>query len=185
MTTTSARPGAFPFVTGFCSQSLIHERCRGVVAGVDCTCPCHSPEPTAAVSAVVEVAQPAVLNVTPPSVTPGLGDSTDADVDLGDALLTLTRTVADLDRALLGWDGNAFEVLDLLGHLREQRKQLAGLESLLELQAAKVMTGDLMEWPGGSAERRWGKDRKEWDHDGLASAVRAAIIPARDEPDYG
>lgn len=159
----SAPALAVPFLTGFCGYSLIHERCPGQVTGRDCTCPCHT---------------------DPPAVTPPVSDAPAApdprgggEQDLGDALLQLLAAVDSLNRALLDFDGSDIEVLDLLGRVRQQRMALAQLESLIETRAVKAMEQDRIEWPGGTAERRWGKDRKEWQNDELTRAVTAAIIP--------
>jgi hypothetical protein len=146
----SAKP--IPYVCGWCAYAPDHLRCYGD----PCTCT-HEPETVEApVLTLVETAPAA---------------------DLGDSLALLERGVAGLDTALLGFDGSAIELLDLLGIVRDHRKNLADIESLLETRAAKAMTGDVMEWTGGTAERRWGKDRKEWKHDALTSAVTAAIVP--------
>jgi hypothetical protein len=156
-------PVKLPFLTGFCGYSLLHERCPAVVAGVDCTCACHSPEVQAA----------PVLQIVPDQPT------TQAP-DLGDVLTTLTDTVRLLGEALLAFDGTPVELCDLLGRIRTQRQTLAESESLVERDAARAMRTagiDVLEWEGGTAERRGGKDRKEWDHDAVTSAVTRAIIP--------
>lgn len=55
-------------------------------------------------------------------------------------------------------------LLNLLGDLRECRTLLAQVESIVEAEAAKAMTGDLIEAPGLLARRRTGATRKAWDH---------------------
>lgn len=138
------------YVSGHCGVER-HLVCAGQYAGVNCHCTCHSESGGAH--------QPTV------------------EYDLGDALLHLVDSVAVLDKAVGGFDGNEVELLDLLGQVRRERQHLAEIESLLERDAARVMTQDVVEWTGGTAERRWGKDRKEWQHDDLARAVTAAIVP--------
>lgn len=122
--------------------------------------------------------QPAMTPPAPdapaaPVLVPGSG----GEPDLAEVMHHLTEGVQGLDRTLLHFDGSDIEVLDLLGHVRVLRQQLAQTESLLETRAARAMEQDRVEWPGGTAERRWGKDRKEWQHDELSRAVTAAIIP--------
>jgi hypothetical protein len=153
-------PVKLPFLTGFCGYSLLHDRCPAVVAGVDCTCRCHSDEPPA----LTVVPEPA------PAV----------EYDLGDALLHLRDSVDVLGQATVGLDLSAVEWCDLLGQIRRDRQVLAQIESLIEREAARAMRAagsDLLEWEGGTAERRGGKDRKEWDHDAVMTAVTRAIIP--------
>jgi hypothetical protein len=167
---TTAKTKTVPFITGFCSHPVGHERCPKVVTGIDCCCLCHTNPPQAG-EPPVEVTQP--REETTVDAVPALGDSP----DLGDSLTALLTGVSGIDAALLDFDGNNLEVLDLLGTVREARKRLAGIESLVENKAVKLMTDNIMEWPGGVAERRFGKDRKEWDHDGLSRAVIQAIVP--------
>lgn len=162
------------FITGFCGLHLAaesHSRCPERLTVNEqvhvCGCGCHTPP---ALSAVPDA--PAA-----PVLISGRDGEHQGDYDLSDALLHLVTSVQVLDRALGDFDGSDLECLDLLGHIRQQRQELARIESVLENQAVRLMTQDQVEWPGGSAERRWGKDRKEWKHDDLVRAVTAAIIP--------
>lgn len=169
---TTAAKDPVPFYTGFCgvrTDQDSHGRCPQVLHVNDrtlaCACTCHTP---AALTVVPD--SPAAAVAAPV----GGGEQTD---DLGDALAQLTGAVATLDRSLASFAGTDVETLDLLGHLRTQRQALAQIESVLEGQAARLMTDDVVTWDGGMAERRWGKDRKEWKHDDLTRAVTAAIVP--------
>ena len=96
--------------------------------------------------------------------------------DLGTALAQVQQGIADLDTALADFDGSDIELCDLLGRVRAERMRLAGVESLVERRAAAAMTGKTLEWPGGVAEKRGGKDRKEWDHAALNRVVSATVI---------
>lgn len=139
------------YVSGHCGIDN-HLSCRGEYAHTACTCACHQP-----------AAAPAPAALTPP-------------LDLGEALALLHDSVAALDVALMGFDGNEIEWCDLLGRIRADRMKLADLESLTERAAARSMTGKVLQWPGGVAELHLGKDRKQWDHDAMNRAVAAAII---------
>lgn len=162
------------FFTGFCGLRVdtdSHRRCpeQLVVNGAAhvCGCDCH---------------RPPVLTAVPdapvaPVMISGSGGEPEVEYDLGDALLHLVTSVDVLSRALAGFDGSDVETLDLLGQVRQQRQALAQIESVLETAAARLMTQDLVTWGGGSAERRWGKDRKEWKNDDLTRAVVQAIVP--------
>lgn len=139
-----------PYITGHCGIDN-HLNCRGSYADTACGCICHVP-------------------VEAPSTV------ATSDVDLGEALTLLNDSVLMLDQALPQFDGNDIEWCDLLGRIRTDRMRLADLESLVERQAARAMTGKVLEWPGGVAERHHGKDRKQWDHDAMNRAVAAAVI---------
>lgn len=173
MTTAQKSTSPFPFMTGFCEYSGLHSRCPVVLTGRDCTCVCHTPQTAPLALVVASPGEAADV----PAVEQPRDVSGSPSPDLGDALAHLTGAVHDLGQALMSFDGNAVEWCDLLGRVRAQRQGLAELESLIERDAARAMPHDLLEWEGGTAERRGGKDRKEWDHTALASAVRAAIVP--------
>lgn len=174
MTTAKRSVSPIPFMTGFCGYSGLHSRCPVVLTGRDCTCECHYPQP-APLALVVAGAEEAA---DVPAVEQPGDVSGSPTPDLGDTLTTLAAAVHDLGQALMGFDGNAVEWCDLLGRVRAVRQELAQLESLIERDTARAMPRDLLEWDGGTAERRGGKDRKEWDHDALSRAVTAAIVPA-------
>jgi hypothetical protein len=100
-----------------------------------------------------------------------------ADRQVTAAGLELTSS-DDLPEMLLG-----LGVLDqLLGHLRDTR-------SVLNDRIAKTMSDDTAEFPGGVAERRWGKPRTQWRNDELSSHVsrlvadRHAVNPSTGELD--
>lgn len=103
----------------------------------------------------------------------------------------LTSSIAEVSSAVAGWIDTAAEVeaLDALATVRQARQDLAQVEAVLERHAARVMTGNVIEWPGGVAERHFGKSRKEWAHDDLVRqvvqliAVDAATDKASGETD--
>ena len=92
----------------------------------------------------------------------------DITMRIGDQIFVLSHM-------LQGYDADEIEWLDLLASIRTQRLLLADIEAVVEGKAAAAMTGDIMEWPGGIAERRGGKNRKEWDKDRLLKAVTARL----------
>jgi hypothetical protein len=168
---TAAKTAPAEFFTGFCGLRLpevSHQRCPRLLRVADgvqtCACPCHtSPAPDPAAGSP---ARPVLISGT------GGVESTD---DLGEGLHSLEGAVATIDRAILTFDGSDVEVLDLLGRLRAQRQYLAQIESLVEGRAVRAMAQDVVVWDGGTAERRWGKTRKEWKHDDLVRAVAVRI----------
>jgi hypothetical protein len=85
------------------------------------------------------------------------------------------RENASLDAPVVASDENLPALLTALYDLRNERKELAEIESYLERHAttlARQMKIKKGEVPGvGAFEVRGGKDRKEWDHVGLSSAV--------------
>lgn len=154
-----------------------HIECRGEYAGTSCHCECHilPKPPLTAVDAVSgDTARPGTGSA--PSSVAEPGGSTTPAPDLDDVLQALLKAIFDLDQALITFDGNDIEWADLLGRVRQSRQVLADLESLIERDTARAMTGDVLEWPGGLAERRRGKDRKEWDHDAVIRRVREAVV---------
>lgn len=166
----SAATAAAPLLSGFCGYSEQHGRCHGTQPDrhLRCDCSCHQ---TPAASPAADAA------VAPVLISGSGGEHPAVEYDLSDALLHLTGSVTVIDQAICAFDGSEVTLLDLLGQVRRERQHLHQLESTLELRAAKAMTRDLVEWDGGTAERRWGKDRKEWKHDDLVRAVTAAIVP--------
>ena len=95
--------------------------------------------------------------------------------DLTITVRCIASLVLVLSNELQGYDADEIEWLDLLASIRTQRLLLADIEAVVEGKAAAAMTGDIMEWPGGIAERRGGKNRKEWDKDRLLKAVTARL----------
>lgn len=77
--------------------------------------------------------------------------------------------------------------IDLLHTIRTARQDLTLAERALEDAAVKAMTSDRATLDGRwTAERRFGKDRKEWDHERLQSeVVQRAIDTARVNPETG
>lgn len=88
-------------------------------------------------------------------------------------LLAITGTVEDLSRdvAEVLDQLHEIEALDVLAAVREARQSLSQIEAVVEARAARLMSSNKVEWPGGVAERRFGKDRKEWKNDDLAHQV--------------
>jgi hypothetical protein len=174
---TKAKPSVY--VTGHCGVGRCGE-CRGEYAGTTCNHVCHTPDPLASME--VAASEAVVCANGDGSVPLGgapiadQGDTPALDLDLGDALLQLHNGVEGIDLATLSTDDlNDIELCDLLGQVRQTRTRLAQVESVLEQRAAKAMTGDLLEWPGGTAERRHGKDRKDWDSEAVIRRVREAV----------
>lgn len=165
------------YFTGFCglrADAASHGRCplqlRSGERVWTCTCTCHTTPPAE------EPAPVAPVRPVPALISGTGGELPPVEYDLGDALLHLTESVDVLGRALLDFDGSDVETLDLLGQVRLQRQALAQIEAVLETTAVRLMTQDVVTWDGGTAERRWGKDRKEWKHDDLARAVTGRIV---------
>lgn len=165
------------YFTGFCglrADAASHSRCplqlRNGERVWTCTCTCHSTPPAEE--------PPPVAPVRPvPALISGTGgEPPPVEYDLGDALLHLIESVDVLGRALLDFDGSEVETLDLLGQVRLQRQALAQIEAVLESTAARLMTQDVVTWDGGTAERRWGKTRKEWRTEDLIATVRRHIV---------
>jgi hypothetical protein len=153
----SAAAKALPastYMSGFCGYSGFHDRCHGE----PCTCACHTPAPI----------EPPALSVVPPPTEGSAGGTTQA---LSDAVRALSPAVRAVNAALLHTPDDPLSLLDLLAAVRAARQELAQSESLLEAKTAAAMPDDRVEWAGGVAERRFGKDRKEWQNDDLTRAV--------------
>lgn len=163
MTAAAKAPVAAPLLSGFCEHSGFHEMCQ---RNPWCACTCHIPASAGDVNAV----PCAAAAKDPPHEDGHLSPS---GVPASPALLTLAADVNALSHQVAAaLDGLAeIEALDALGQVRTARQALAQVEAVLERHAAKVMTGNVIEWPGGVAERRFGKDRKEWQHDELVRQV--------------
>lgn len=169
---TAAPKNAPLYVSGHCGVGR-HTFCRGEYAGTPCHCNCnHKPPGEAVNDQDAAVSGPAALTkdttrndgtLSPsgvPAASPRIIFSIVGDVEL------LSHDLAEiLD------DLHEIEALDALAQIRQARQGLAQIEATLERRAARVMTGDIIEWPGGVAERRFGKDRKEWQHDELIRTV--------------
>lgn len=63
---------------------------------------------------------------------------------------------------------------DLLA-IRTQRQALADVEASIESVLARVMPSAKLDFPGLHLERKGGRDRREWDHDGLVTALAHAF----------
>lgn len=55
--------------------------------------------------------------------------------------------------------------------LRERRIQLGQIEAYVESVLARVMPVGSLDFPDLHLERKGGRDRKEWDHDGVVAAL--------------
>jgi len=86
---------------------------------------------------------------------------------------------ADLERAALASIEQGRDVrakyaeqlgADLLA-IRTQRQALADIEASRESVLARVMPSSTLDFPGLHLERKGGRDRKEWNHDGLLPAL--------------
>lgn len=142
-------------------------RCVGSYAGTVCTHPMHTATaPGVDVNAGPEVPakdtpKAAISPAGVPASRPGFEP------------LVLEVTVEDVSRDVARWLDTAEEIeaLDALATVRKARQDLAQIEATIEARAAQLMSGNTVEWPGGVAERRFGKDRKEWQHDELVRQV--------------
>lgn len=167
------------YKSGHCGTGQ-HGNCRGEYAGTPCNCACaHKPAGAAVNDQDAAVRVPAVLTkdttdndgLLSPSGVPAARPSPPLlFFGIGDDVELLSHDLAEiLD------DLHEIEALDALSEVRQARVALAQIEASLERRAAKVMTGNLIEWPGGVAERRFGKDRKAWQHDELIREVTSHI----------
>lgn len=95
------------------------------------------------------------------------------------ALARAESALVDLDDALREWDRTGLEVKDraaLWLRLRELAKQFCILRDQLNRELAQAMPTKKVEVPGlGLLERMAGCDRRNWDHQLVASAVLAAV----------
>lgn len=172
---TAAQKTPPVYISGHCGIGN-HTVCRGVYAGVACTCECaHEPTGVAVNDQAPAVAGPADLtkdtpkdgSLSPsgaPAAAPRLLLTIRDDVEL------MSRDIAEILDSL-----QEVEALDALAQIRAARQDLAQIEATVERRAARLMAGDVVEWPGGIAERRFGKTRKEWQHDDLVQRVVTLI----------
>lgn len=151
------------------------ERCVGVYAGTVCMHPWHRSQlKDGPVNADTFAAKDTHNDATFPSGVP-------ADPSSAPDLASLVAAVAEASRAVAGWLDRAQEVeaLDVLATVRAARVAIAQIESVVESRSGRLMSGDVIEWPGGVAERRFGKERKTWRHDDLIHTVTRQIAQTR------
>lgn len=103
--------------------------------------------------------------------------------NLRDAITDLTTDpdlLALLDEARLALDAGLdpevrVKLAETLGRdllaIREQRIALAQVEASVESVLARVMPVPKLDFGDLHLERKGGRDRKEWDHDGLVAAL--------------
>jgi hypothetical protein len=170
-----------PQYSGFCAYSKHHDLCR---RNPWCSCPCHTEPAGAVVNDADAVAAPAYAEKDAHEAAHLSVAGVPATAPLSLDALDLTGTVAALSRDVAAWLDSAQEVeaLDALATVRQARQDLAQVEAVIEQRAARLMSGNVVEWPGGVAERRFGKDRREWNHDELTEVVtrRIALDAATD-----
>lgn len=171
MSAPAKAPVTTTVLSGFCGYSDDHGRCQGTQPDrhLRCDCTCHTSAPAASPAGTA----PAALVLISES---SRASQPDVEYDLGDALQHLAESVDVLDRAVTAFEGAPEELLDLLGQVRRDRQHLHQMESSVELRCAKAMTQDVVEWPGGVAERRWGSPRKEWRNEELLATIRRHIV---------
>lgn len=172
MTAATARravsPDAPPYESGW-HDGKHDDRCVGVYAGTVCAHPYHSPPVLESCSggdvhAVVDdpAAKDTLKAILPAGAPAALPE-----------LAPLTAVVEETSRAVAAWLDSAEEIeaLDVLATVRAARIALAEVEAVVEGRAAKLMSGDVVEWPGGVAERHYGSKRTEWRHDDVLRKV--------------
>lgn len=151
------------------------ERCAGVYAGTVCMHPWHRAQlRDGTVNADTFATKDTLDDATSASGVPAVPSP-------APDLASLVSAVDDASRAVAAWLDGAQEVeaLDVLATVRAARVAIAQIESVVESRSGRLMSGDVIEWPGGVAQRRFGKDRKTWRHDDLIRTVTRQIAQTK------
>lgn len=77
------------------------------------------------------------------------------------------------------------DMLDSLSRIREATRTLKMLDDHLLERVRKLGASDRYEIPGAVAEIKWGKERRAWKHDELASVVSERILMDSIDPETG